>query len=639
MNFRTRLDFTNRQAKQYEKTDINLSGTSVFGVPYSYLTTGPDLSVTGVTFFDLALISTFSGNTGTTVYSFSDSRMVDDSAGLSALTPSNSGTTQFAGPTWVGYDMFTTADGYTGYTNYSAVTYNVDVNEMIDLGGGNYSGNITSDLYVYSSQTLDYSGRTIWVDVSGITRTEDLIVSNNPTIGYVLTCIDSEGKATWQPSSGGTSGGTNTFITGSSYNSNTLTLGRNDGVFLTAEWTGNTSGDCITDLYVSNIHSCSPLNVNPLDEGNMYFGSEALTIDVEGGKNNIYSKACTVLISDDYDYPTYSGVCNLIKGVVSASNWGGSTGAIASNADPTGLAGYVFGNYSGGTTGGTLAYYGINHSRGGTPPTGANFYRNKIVLSANENTDGMVIKGKAGDPNGTLWFEIDGEAVGVVHSSNGYWGFGLNVDGTEMPDTHLQVGGTGTTGSFKFLDGNEGLGKIMTSDSSGNVSWSDSTSGAFTSTTENNNIIPTNSTGNTNGSNFSSILGGVSNDIGKSTHSTIAGGDTNSMYLSPRSFIGGGYSNVLYSSTYSSIGVGKGNNINSATYSVIGGGAANGVTGSTHSFIGNGFRNEITSTGDYNSIINGHNNNIDGTVTQSSIIGGNNNLIKNVSSKAYYYRW
>jgi len=360
MNFRTRLDFTNRQAKQYEKTDINLSGTSVFGVPYSYLTTGPDLSTTGVTFFNLALITTFSGNTGTTVYSFSDSRMVDDSASLSALTPSNSGTTQYAGPTWVGYNMFTTIDGYTGYTNYSAVTYNVDVNEMVDLGGGSFSGNITSDLYVYSSTTLDYSGRTIWVDVSGITRTEDLIVSNNPTIGYVLTCIDSEGKVSWQASSGTTSGGTNTFITGSSYNSNTLTLGRNDGVFLTTEWTGNTSADCISDLYVSNIHSCSPLNVNPLDEGNIYFGSEALTIDIEGGKNNLYSKACSVLISDDYDYSTYSGLCNSIKGVVSASNWSGLSGVITSNGDSSGSAGYLLGNYSGSSAGGALTYYELD---------------------------------------------------------------------------------------------------------------------------------------------------------------------------------------------------------------------------------------------------------------------------------------
>ena len=41
------------------------------------------------------------------------------------------------------------------------------------------------------------------------------------------------------------------------------------------------SGDCVNDLYVSNIHSCSPLNINPLDEGNIYFGSTSgVTVDL-----------------------------------------------------------------------------------------------------------------------------------------------------------------------------------------------------------------------------------------------------------------------------------------------------------------------------------------------------------------------
>ena len=40
-------------------------------------------------------------------------------------------------------------------------------------------------------------------------------------------------------------------------------------------FTGNTSGDCIGDIYVSNIHSCSPLLINPNDEGNVYMGSNS----------------------------------------------------------------------------------------------------------------------------------------------------------------------------------------------------------------------------------------------------------------------------------------------------------------------------------------------------------------------------
>lgn len=41
------------------------------------------------------------------------------------------------------------------------------------------------------------------------------------------------------------------------------------------------SGYCVSDIYVSNLHSCSPLNINPSDEGNVYFGSTSgISIDV-----------------------------------------------------------------------------------------------------------------------------------------------------------------------------------------------------------------------------------------------------------------------------------------------------------------------------------------------------------------------
>ena len=45
------------------------------------------------------------------------------------------------------------------------------------------------------------------------------------------------------------------------------------------------SGNCVTDLYISNIHSCSPLNIQPNDEGNVYFGStSAVTIDLANNR-------------------------------------------------------------------------------------------------------------------------------------------------------------------------------------------------------------------------------------------------------------------------------------------------------------------------------------------------------------------
>jgi len=70
------------------------------------------------------------------------------------------------------------------------------------------------------------------------------------------------------PISGGTVTGTTNFTNGLSANT------------ISATTIGN-SGDCVDDIYVSNIHSCSPLNINPLDEGNVYFGSTSgVTIDL-----------------------------------------------------------------------------------------------------------------------------------------------------------------------------------------------------------------------------------------------------------------------------------------------------------------------------------------------------------------------
>jgi hypothetical protein len=98
MPFTTKLDFSNnRQVKQHVETITVLSGATSFGVPFSALTSGPDLLTSGVTESFLGVTSTFSGNSGTTIYSWYDSRMQLGASALSALTPSNSGITQNTG--------------------------------------------------------------------------------------------------------------------------------------------------------------------------------------------------------------------------------------------------------------------------------------------------------------------------------------------------------------------------------------------------------------------------------------------------------------------------------------------------------------------------------------------------------------
>jgi len=179
MEFRTKLDYSsNRQIKQYPETITVLSGGTSFGVPFSALTSGPDLTTSAITLTITGVTSAFSGNSGTTNYTWYSANMSIATGSLSALTPTNSGTTQYAQPAFSASST-TVIDGNTVATAYTGVSFDITPTVMIDLGGGNYSGTVyTSSLNYYSAGTSDFTGRTIWVDVSGITRTEKLIITN-----------------------------------------------------------------------------------------------------------------------------------------------------------------------------------------------------------------------------------------------------------------------------------------------------------------------------------------------------------------------------------------------------------------------------------------------------------------------------
>lgn len=277
MAFKTKLDYSdNRQIKQREKTSTILSGGTIFGLPFSGLTSGVDTLTTGSTENYINVTgNTFSGNGVTTIYSWSDSRMQLVDSVLSAITPSNSGITQDSGNIFVP-NTTTVIDGNTVTLSYSGVSLEgITVTQMVEVTPGNYTGTTEIDTFdVLSGGSLDYTGRTIWVDCTEIARTKKLIISENPQTGYVWTCFDSEGLGYWAPSSG-ISADTNTFVTGATFIENTINLTRNDASVISATWTGNTNSSCISDFYVSNIHSCSPLYINPLDEGDIYIGSNS----------------------------------------------------------------------------------------------------------------------------------------------------------------------------------------------------------------------------------------------------------------------------------------------------------------------------------------------------------------------------
>ena len=209
MEFRTKLDYSdNRQIKQRERTETTLSGATVFGMPFSALTSGPNLSVTAQTSQFFGVTSTYSGNSATTIFSWGIANVSIIDPYISALTPSNSGVSQNIGAVFASSSS-TVIDGNTVNLTYSGVSAaNLYAITMSEPTPGNYTGTVSTDFFIYSAESLDFTGRTIWIDNTEILRTKKLIVSNNPQVGYVLTCSDSEGQATWQPSSGGTSGTT-----------------------------------------------------------------------------------------------------------------------------------------------------------------------------------------------------------------------------------------------------------------------------------------------------------------------------------------------------------------------------------------------------------------------------------------------
>jgi hypothetical protein len=75
-----------------------------------------------------------------------------------------------------------------------------------------------------------------------------------------------------------------TMFSGGTVSGETIFTGGISATTISATTIGSPT-DCVDDLYVSNIHSCSPLNINPLDEGNVYFGSTSgVTIDLTNNR-------------------------------------------------------------------------------------------------------------------------------------------------------------------------------------------------------------------------------------------------------------------------------------------------------------------------------------------------------------------
>ena len=181
MPFVTKLDYSdNRQIKQFELTNTQLSGTTEFGVPFSALTSVLDSSIT-LTSTLTGITSTFSGNTTTTNISFGDPRMVSGAVTLSVITDITSGDTQQGyGFNGVGpYEI----DGNTLYTSYTGSSYDFSVTSIEEVATDQWTGETISNLVtILSGASDDFTGRTIRVDVLGLTKTRRLILDDIPDV-------------------------------------------------------------------------------------------------------------------------------------------------------------------------------------------------------------------------------------------------------------------------------------------------------------------------------------------------------------------------------------------------------------------------------------------------------------------------
>ena len=293
MAFITKIDYSdNRQIKQRSLTNTELSGATVMGTSYSALTNGPDLTTTGVTYSATSIVSIFSGTTGSTSFIFGDSDMVLASGSLVPITSSNSGTTQYGDAEFVG-NYSTIIDCNEVFLTYSGVSFDLVINQITEPSPGVFSGNTLSTVIKYSADTSDYTGSTTWLKVLGRAEFESCIEANgvysNAGIfsggtnlsDIFLTVVGSNTYTTGSTLYGTTAyfdrndvlsaytldlsslvGGSDTYVTGATFSGSTLILERNDAVQIFASYTGNTSGDCLTDLYIQDLYGCVDITLH-----------------------------------------------------------------------------------------------------------------------------------------------------------------------------------------------------------------------------------------------------------------------------------------------------------------------------------------------------------------------------------------
>lgn len=269
---------------------------------------------------------------------------------------------------------------------------------------------------------------------------------------------------------------TDTYVTGGTYLNGTTTFTNNTGgtfnvTGFTQPFTGNTSASCINDLYVSNIHACSPLNINPLDEGNVYFGSTSgVTIDVSNSRLGIGTESpeYRFVTTGSTGYFYYDG--DEVRSTYRQSELAilgpssGITNVSVKQFPTTGktieLAMIVVGD----ETSNSLSWRGFGNSGDTAIYASSSANDLNIINGVGSGTTDNInfFAGSVGNiPNSTPDLHIHGSGT-----TKGYVGIGTN-----SPSETLDVSGKTKTTNFQITSGAT-IGYVLTSsDNSGNATW------------------------------------------------------------------------------------------------------------------------------------------------------------------------
>ena len=487
----TLLDLA-RQAKIITGNTACFDGKIETGIPFSGYPTGPDLTTLGSLGVVDSQSAVFSGNSGTTLFDVSNSASTNydaifssysattwgdytifsaNTSGLTLPITPLSADTQIVGPL-----LFIAETGMTGdhviatlYTGYS-ITYS-----FFDVVGetatfppfySGITGFTTATQENFSAGTLDYKGPLDYISsvedatVDGRLTTNKLTVTGGAslgTLGYVLTQTGNAGEVGWEYNS--SSGGT---------------------------FTGNTSATCITDIFVSNIHACSPLNINPLDEGNIYFGSTSgITVDITNTRVGVGTSNPSYPL--EIFGPTNEKISFIDSSTAPQFNISGSPTQMIRLVATEGTSGIGIGVR--GELEGTFPNYGEpgdTHIRGGENSHGLN------IIEAPSATHDDYIRFYAGQSaNQANTPDIHIQGVGATRGN-----VGINI---KTPTEKLHISG----GTIRIEDGTEQSGYVLTSNANGVATWqpsSGSSSGNLFSSTErslNNSLL--NFSGDTGG--------------------------------------------------------------------------------------------------------------------------------------------